>query len=88
MKTGGFAQSRLKETCMDKPKDAAAGAVSPVVLVTPVYLKTLIEICSIFGKKAETVKRWRKEGAPIVFDGSNYGADYHSLECWRVKRFR
>ena len=62
--------------------------ISPLpVMVAPLQIKTLGDLCSIYGKTKETIKRWYQEGAPINFDGANYSADYHSLETWRLSKF-
>ena len=57
------------------------------VSVTPLQIKTLADLCVIYGKTRDTIKKWYQEGAPINFDGANYSADYHLLEAWRLRKF-
>lgn len=58
-----------------------------VVLVAPVHLRNMAEICTTFGKKRGTVKKWYAEGAPIAYDGSQYSAEYNQLMTWLVGNF-
>ena len=58
-----------------------------VVLVAPVHMKTMSEICATFGKKRDTVKKWYAKGAPIAYDGAQYSAEYNQLMAWLVHNF-
>ena len=57
------------------------------VVIAPVHLKSLADICATFSKSRETVKGWYDEGAPIAFDGERYSAEYNSLQVWLVRKF-
>lgn len=57
------------------------------ITVAPLQMKTMLELCAMYGKTRTTIRKWREEGAPINFDGVNYSADYHLLEAWRLNRF-
>lgn len=54
--------------------------------VAPVLLKNMQEICEAFGKSRKTILKWRKEGAPIYFDGGAYGAELNAVARWLVER--
>lgn len=53
-------------------------------VVAPMHLRNLSEICEMFGVGERTVKKWKEEGAPIVFD-RKYSAEYNALQKWRVE---
>lgn len=67
------------------PRNATTYPIA--VMVAPMQIKTLSELCATYKKTKNTIKKWHAEGAPINFDGANYSADYHMLEMWRLKRF-
>ncbi len=69
-------------------KTVVGGLSLPGVVVAPVHLRRLEDICTTFGRTEETVKKWHLEGAPISFDGSSYSAEYNSLQNWLVRTFR
>ena len=64
----------------DKPRDFG-------VIVAPVHLKSLTDICDTFSKSRETVRGWYNDGAPIAFDGDKYYAEYNALQAWLVGKF-
>jgi hypothetical protein len=55
--------------------------------VAPLHLRRLADICTTFGRTEETVKKWRRSGAPIAFDGASYCAEYNQLQAWLVDHF-
>ena len=57
------------------------------VVIAPVHLKSLSDICDTFSKSRETVKGWYGDGAPIAFDGERYSAEYNALQAWLVQRY-
>ena len=71
---------------MDKEVTMTTAVPMPV-LIAPVHLKTLGDICTTFGRTEETVKKWHREGGPIAFDGSSYSAEYNQLQAWLVRRY-
>jgi len=62
------------------------GRRSSVVMMAPVHLSSMDDICRIFGRKRSTVKRWYDEGAPIACEGPRYCAEYGQLMGWLVER--
>ena len=58
-----------------------------VVVVAPVHLKKLSDICATLGKTRDTVKSWYGKGAPIAYDGVQYSAEYNQLVTWLVNNF-
>ena len=50
------------------------------------HLKTLSEICRVFGRGRETVLKWYSEGAPIACDGVRYFTEYNRLLEWLLER--
>lgn len=55
------------------------------VVVAPMHLKSMTEICGCFGKSRISVKGWYENKAPIAFDGKQYFAEYNALQAWLVE---
>lgn len=58
------------------------------VAIAPEHLVSLAAICGKFGVGQRTVREWTEAGAPIVFDGRQYSAEYNQLQNWRVEHSR
>lgn len=46
------------------------------------HLRSSEEIAQVFGVTLESVREWRKQGAPIVLLGKKYQANYFDLWQW------
>lgn len=61
-----------------------------VVAYHPKILRNMLEICEEMGVGPYTVKRWQKQGAPIVVEGdysrTRYSAEVASLMAWRLAK--
>ena len=59
-----------------------------VVTYHPKFLRNMREICEEMGVCSKTVKKWVKQGAPLVIEGqgkkTRYSTDTIHLQCWRV----
>lgn len=59
------------------------------IVLTPQIMRSLKEICYVFGVSEETVREWKDSGAPIVTEGSGvktrYSAEVNALQVWRLK---
>lgn len=60
-----------------------------VVSYSPKILRSMAEICEIFGVAKETVRAWKEMGAPILVMGRGKGRRYSTevmrLQAWREK---
>lgn len=60
------------------------------VAYEPKILRSLVEICEIFGVGSWQVKQWVRQGAPIVVDGeknrTRYTTEVMRLQLWRERQ--
>lgn len=61
-----------------------------VVTYEPRILRSIAEICKVFGVGRKTVQMWVQAGAPIAVEGER-GKPRYSTECcvlqaWRIQR--
>ena len=54
------------------------------VAMVPVHLMGARAIAEKFRVHENTVKLWKKEGAPIAFVGRMYQAEYSALQAWLI----
>jgi len=59
-----------------------------VVTYEPRILRSMAEICKVFGVAKETVREWKNMGAPISVENGGkmrYSAEVMRLQLWREK---
>lgn len=60
------------------------------VVYEPKILRSLAEICEVFGVGSWQVKQWIRQGAPIVVDGeknrTRYTTEVMRLQFWRERQ--
>ena len=53
----------------------------------PTHIKGLEAIAAVFGVGRPVVRRWALEGAPILFVGRRYQANYARLCLWLEQQY-
>lgn len=46
------------------------------------HMKGAEEIAEVFGVKVDTVRKWQRDGAPIIRIGKKFQASYFDLWMW------
>ena len=60
--------------------------VPQFLAVFPCHLSGCQEIADVFMVNRQTVREWRKAGAPIAMIGGRLTAEYNMLMHWHVRR--
>ena len=62
------------------------GAAPEVPILVPVHLAGCQHIADCFMVSRETVRQWKRAGAPIAVIGGRLTAEYNMLMRWHVKQ--
>lgn len=67
-------------------REAIRDAAPEIPVLVPIHLSGCQEIADVFMVNRQTVREWRKAGAPIAMLGGRLTAEYNMLMHWHVRR--
>ena len=69
-------------------REAIREASPELPFMIPCHLSGCQEIADVFMVNRQTVREWRKAGAPIAMIGGRLTAEYNMLMHWHVRQSR